>query len=104
LLLSQAHSALGSIWYFPLLDLRFLAELGRRKAMPADAVLHFIAATIGRRRQEADLSDDDLGAVPALASLSVDPRACSQRALEIESGFFANVIVHVSPTRWKPVL
>jgi hypothetical protein len=67
-------------------------------------VLHIIAAVIGRGRQKADLLYDDLRAITALASLSVDPRARSQRALEIESGSFANVIVHVSPTRWKPVL
>jgi hypothetical protein len=33
-----------------------------RKALTADVVLH-IDAAIGRRRQETDLSDDDLGAV-----------------------------------------
>jgi hypothetical protein len=58
-------------------------------------VLHIIAAVIGRGRQKADLGYDDLGAAPALASLSVDPRARSQRALDIELGSLASVIVQV---------
>jgi hypothetical protein len=60
LLLSQAYSALGSIGHFLLRDLRFVVELGRREALPADVVLHIVTAAIGRRRQEADLGDDDL--------------------------------------------
>jgi hypothetical protein len=95
LLLSQAHSALGSINYFLLRDLRLLAEIGRCKALPADVVLHIIASAIGRGRQKADLLYDDLGAAPALASPSVDPRARSQRALDIELGSLASVIVQV---------
>jgi len=55
-----------------LLDLRFFAELGRREALTADVVLHVVAAAIGRRRQEADLGDDDLRAIAALAGLPVE--------------------------------
>ncbi len=52
-------------------------------------MLHIIAAAIGRRRQKADLCNDDLRAVPALASLSVVPRARSQRSLDIRrSGYW----------------
>ena len=90
--MSQAHSALVSIRHFLLRDLRFLVELGRREALPADVVLHVIAAAIGRRRQEADLGDDDLGAIPALAGLPVVPGARPQRALDIEPRSLANII------------
>ncbi len=102
--MSQAHSAPGSKRYFLLRDLRLLAKLGWREVLPADVVLHILAAVIGRGRQKADLGYDDLRAITALAGLPVVPGARPQAALEIESGSLANVIVHVSPTRWKTVL
>ena len=71
--LLQHHRS--SIRYFLLRDLRLLAELRRREALPADEVLHVIAAAIGRRRQEADFGDDDLSAVAPLAGLAVVPGA-----------------------------
>jgi len=39
-----------SIGHFLLHDLRFLAKLRRRKALPANILLHVDAAAIGRRR------------------------------------------------------
>ena len=83
---------LCSIRHFLLRDLRFLIELRLRKALPADVVLHVIGAAVGRRRQEADLGDDDLGAIPALAGLPVVPGARPQRALDIEPRPLANVV------------
>jgi hypothetical protein len=61
-------------------------ELRRREILPAHVVLHIVAIACGGWwRQKADLSDDDLGAIPALAGLPVVPRARPQRALDIES-------------------
>ena len=62
-----------SVRHLLLRDLRFLAELRRREALPTDVVLHVVTAAIRRRRQKADLGDDDLGAVAALAGLPVVP-------------------------------
>jgi hypothetical protein len=41
-------------------DFRFLGKLRRRKGLPADVLLHVVAAAIGWRRQETDLGNDDL--------------------------------------------
>ena len=81
-----------SVRYFLLRNLRFLAELGRREALPADVVLHIIAPAIRWRRQKADLRYDDLRAITALAGLPVVPGARPQRAFDIQTRPLANVV------------
>ena len=55
--IASNHVLIGHLF---LRDFRFLGKLRRREALPADVVLHVVAAAIGRGRQEADLGDDDL--------------------------------------------
>jgi hypothetical protein len=69
-----------------------LAELGRYEALTADVVLHIVAAAIGRGRQEADLGDDDLRAVAALAGLPVVPGARPQRPFDVQPRALTDVV------------
>jgi len=96
----QGRVPYSQIWIVSLLSVRqflrtnfrLLAELGRRKALAAGAMLYVIAAAIGRRGQEADFGDDDLRAVAALAGLPIIPGTRPQRAFDIEPRSLADVI------------
>ena len=66
-------------------DLRFFIELRLRKALSTYKVIYIVTIACGRRRrQEADLCNDDFSAVPALASLPIIPGTRPKGALNIE--------------------
>jgi hypothetical protein len=75
-----------------LFDLWFSTKLRWREALTADVVLHVITAAVGRRRQEADLGDDDLRAIPALTGLPVVPGARPQRPFDVQPRALTDVV------------